>query len=213
MKADSWSTAKSDAEGWATDLFSRIPKGYMTREGGAQMMAHDFIMMLLDLPHDHLYVRMAVHCALFEGDEMFTTCLRTVAAKAIERGIPLSGALETFVMCFLLAPNMKWRRGKEGEPLIMVDDVKRPPGQDKSAFYNRDWAVVVAINHIVNHWRFPATRRDMKAPSAASIVSTALERSGAALSEPAINKIWNGREAFGEIPDLRRPSETISEIK
>ena len=211
MKADAKSSAEKEALEWATDLFSRIPKGYMTREGSGPLVTHDLITMLLDLPHNHPLIQMATRCALVEGDEMITTCLRTVAAKAIERGIPLSGALETFVMFYLTAPNMRWRRGKEGE--MMVEDIKQRPGQDKAAFYNRDWTVVVAMNHIVNHWRFPATRRDMKAPSAASIVQAALARSGTALSESAINKIWNGRAAFGEIPDFGRPSETIPKIK
>ena len=210
MKADAKSSAEKEALEWATDLFSRIPKGYMTREGSGPLVTHDLITMLLDLPHNHPLIQMATRCALVEGDEMITTCLRTVAAKAIERGIPLSGALETFVMFYLLAPNMKWRRGKEG---VMVEDIKRAPGQDKSAFYSRDWAVVVAINHIANIWHFPATRRDEKRPSAASIVLTALERSGTALSEQAINKIWNNRKAWGEIPDLKRASEKIPEIK
>jgi hypothetical protein len=210
MKADVQPTAEKEALEWAVDLFSRIPKGYMTREGGRELMTHDFITRMLDLPHNHPLIQQATYSALVEGDEMFTTCLRTVAAKAIERGIPLSGALETFVMFYLLAPNAKWERVKEG---VIVDDIKRAPGQDKSAFYNRDWGLVVAINHIVNHWHFPATRRDEKGPSAASIVLTALERSGTALSEQAINKIWNNRKAWGEIPDLKRASETIPEIK
>ena len=49
-----------------------------------------------------------------------------------------------------------------------------------------------AVDHIVDTWKFPATRNSAtKTPSAASIVKIALENgAGLHLTEAAINKIW-----------------------
>jgi hypothetical protein len=130
-----------------------------------------------------------------------------LASMLIEQGDPLPESIRTFLVKFL--------RGE------IKTQIKRGP-----KFWDRrlrDVHIVIAIEHIVEAWKFPPTRNeasrdDKRRPSAASIVREGLKIGGRlALGESAITTIWNravarsrtDRSAFGWHKELVRNNDPI----
>ena len=105
----------------------------------------------------------------------FNVC--SLAAHLIERGEPLPEYLQSFIVRVL-------RRDPVFKPASK-------PGRKYGDLAHRDVFIQAAIKHVAEKWKFPATRRAMSRPSAASIVQEALAKgAGVHLSEKAVDKIW-----------------------
>ncbi len=188
MKADSRPSAENEALQWAVDHF-RKQRDQLTPDGsrrglaelfdGFALYTHDRFCddpELLDTLHD-MYARYVE--AAHDGHREIGRLLRMLAATLIDRGDQLPKPIRSFIAEFLRNPN---KRIKRLRPKPIWFDLRL-----------RDSVIVDSIEHIVETWKFSATRNEAtERASAASIVREAIEKGGGIpLTEKAVNKIWN----------------------
>lgn len=210
MKADVQSSADPEKEAlqWAVNVF-RERAADLTPEGSKRCLEEGAVNALIgwhdsmtgdddEVDHLALYVN-AVRKGLRSDVGIQELC--KVAAILLERGDKLPQPLRSFIVEFLRNPNVGVRRG---------------PGPNFYDLKHRNLTIAFVILHIVETWKFPATRnRASKRPSAASIVQEALAKgAGIHQSESAINKTWKQFEpGVRAVTEMRRLSEKLPVIE
>jgi hypothetical protein len=167
---------------WAIQFFrDRVHE--LTTEGSKQSL-HDAVTgVLLDAHYVYDYTREErgkIYTQLVDGaqhgNSFAVQQLLKFAATLIEKGEPLPEEM----------------RGAVAELLRNPPKVKNKRGPGPFTLKARDSAIIEAITHINETWKFPITRNHYsKGPSAASIVHDAIHSViRINLSERGINSIW-----------------------
>jgi hypothetical protein len=171
---------------WAIRFFRDLAH-QPTAEGSKKKFHDTFTRVLLDVHYVYDYTReergeiytQLVDEALDEarhGNPFAVQQLSKFAAALIEKGEPLPEEI----------------RGAVAELLRNPPKVKNKRGPGPFTLMARDSAIIEALTHINETWKFPITRNHYsKGPSAASIVHDAIHSAiPINLTERGINSIW-----------------------